>query len=108
MQDLSTKDELSDIPLCISSSRMRNMMKSSPEVDCVSSDAVIAMIKATELFVKEMVLLSKPRESNEINYKDLSSIQNVHDRFSFLSDILPQKITAKEWKEKYEKLFESS
>ncbi|KAL5960541.1 Chromatin accessibility complex protein 1 [Taenia solium] len=108
MQDMGCRDETSDLPLCISPSRMRTMMKSSPDVECVSTESVISMIKATELFIKELVTLSNSRGCSEISYHQLSELQTRFDRYSFLSDILPQKITAKEWTEKYKHLFLSA
>ncbi|EUB58093.1 Chromatin accessibility complex protein 1 [Echinococcus granulosus] len=108
MQDTEYRDEMSELPLCISPSRMRTMMKSSPDVECVSTESVISMIKATELFIKELVTLSNPRDRNEIGYHQLSELQTRFDRYSFLSDILPQKITAREWSEKYKHLFLST
>ena len=47
MQDSNFKDDVNELSLCISPSRMRTMMKSSPDVDCVSAESVMSMIKAT-------------------------------------------------------------
>ncbi|VDD76605.1 unnamed protein product [Mesocestoides corti] len=104
----SQEDDVDDKSLCISPSRMRTMMKSSPDVDCVSTESVICLIKATDLFIRELVLLSKAENTNEITYHQLSRLQTSFSRYSFLSDILPRKITAKEWNDKYKKLFLSS
>ncbi len=42
-----SEDDLDELPLPIPASRMRNMMKSSPDVDCVSTESVVCLIKAT-------------------------------------------------------------
>ncbi|VDN40937.1 unnamed protein product [Dibothriocephalus latus] len=103
-----TDDDGDESLLLIPPSRMRNMMKSSPDVDCVSSESVICLIKATEMFIKEILTLSYSKSSGELTYENLSRTQSQLSRYSFLSDILPPKITFKEWTEKYKHLYEQS
>ncbi|CAH8568755.1 unnamed protein product [Heterobilharzia americana] len=102
----STVDEVME--LRIPSYRTRLMMKSSPDVDCVSSDSVVCLSKATEMFVSELVSTAVRGNKSGLSYKDLSRLQCQMDRYNFLADVLPQKITAREWIEKYKSEFDAS
>ncbi|CAH8509040.1 unnamed protein product [Schistosoma turkestanicum] len=106
MPRYSTTDEV--MGLRIPAFRTRLMMKSSPDVDCVSSDSVVCLSKATEMFVSELVSSAVRGNRSELTYKDLSRLQCHLDRYSFLADVLPQKITAREWIEKYKSEFDAS
>ncbi|TPP66674.1 Chromatin accessibility complex protein 1 [Fasciola gigantica] len=106
MKGFLPMDEIPD--LRIPPYRTRMMMKSSPEVDCVSGDSAICLSKATELFMQELISAAYREGAKELTYKDLADAQSRTPRFSFLADILPQKITFKEWVEKYQHDFEVS
>ncbi|KAG8547210.1 hypothetical protein GDO81_028841 [Engystomops pustulosus] len=80
-----TESRLVSLPL----SRIRLIMKSSPDVSCINPDALIITAKATELFVKYLASYSYKhgtgKESNTLTYDDLSSTAEESDTFQFLS-----------------------
>ncbi|XP_072007234.1 chromatin accessibility complex protein 1 [Engystomops pustulosus] len=98
-----TESRLVSLPL----SRIRLIMKSSPDVSCINPDALIITAKATELFVKYLASYSYKhgtgKESNTLTYDDLSSTAEESDTFQFLSDILPKKILASDYLKMLEK-----
>nr|CAH8852774.1 unnamed protein product [Trichobilharzia regenti] len=106
MPRYSTIDDV--MQLRIPSYRTRLMMKSSPDVECVSSDSVVCLSKATEMFVSELVSTAVRGNKSGLTYKDLSRLQCEMDRYNFLADVLPQKISAREWVEKYKSEFDAS
>ncbi|KAH8870038.1 Chromatin accessibility complex protein [Schistosoma japonicum] len=106
MPRYSITDEV--MGLRIPSFKTRLMMKSSPDVDCVSSDSVVCLSKATEMFVSELVSSAVRGSRSELTYKDLARLQCQLDRYNFLADVIPQKITGREWIEKYKAEFDES
>ncbi|CAJ0929220.1 unnamed protein product [Ranitomeya imitator] len=82
-------------------SRIRVIMKSSPDVSCINQDALLITAKATELFVKYLASYSYRhgggKDTNTLTYDDLSSAAQRSDTFQFLSDILPKKILASDY-----------
>ncbi|XP_077127394.1 chromatin accessibility complex protein 1 [Ranitomeya variabilis] len=82
-------------------SRVRVIMKSSPDVSCINQDALLITAKATELFVKYLASYSYRhgggKDTNTLTYDDLSSAAERSDTFQFLSDILPKKILASDY-----------
>lgn len=60
------------------------------------------------MFVSELVSTAIRGNRSELTYKDLSRLQCQLDRYNFLADVLPQKITAREWIEKYKSEFDAS
>ncbi|KAM4688673.1 chromatin accessibility complex protein 1 [Discoglossus pictus] len=85
-------------------SRIRVIMKSSPDVSCINQDALMLTAKATELFVKYLATYSytngSGKESNTLTYDDLSDAAEESETFQFLSDILPKKILASDYLKK--------
>ncbi|CAL8293599.1 unnamed protein product [Merluccius merluccius] len=79
-------------------SRVRLIMKSSPDVSSINQDALFLTTKATELFVQYLAVSSfnngSGKESNSLSYSDLASAAEETDTFHFLTDILPKKILA--------------
>ncbi|OCT75061.1 chromatin accessibility complex protein 1 [Xenopus laevis] len=84
-------------------SRIRLIMKSSPDVSNINQDALMVTAKATELFVQFLASHSYKhgtgKLTNTLTYTDLSSAAEESDTFQFLSDILPKKILASEYLE---------
>ncbi|XP_018419112.1 PREDICTED: chromatin accessibility complex protein 1 [Nanorana parkeri] len=82
-------------------SRIRVIMKSSPDVSCINPDALILTAKATELFVTYLASYSYKhgtgKEDNTLAYDDLSNTAENSEIFGFLSDILPKKILASDY-----------
>ncbi|XP_077349508.1 chromatin accessibility complex protein 1 [Lithobates pipiens] len=82
-------------------SRIRVIMKSSPDVSSINPDALLLTTKATELFVKYLASYSYKHgtgmKDNTLSYDDLSDTAENSETFGFLSDILPKKILASEY-----------
>ncbi|XP_077207539.1 chromatin accessibility complex protein 1 [Paroedura picta] len=82
-------------------SRIRVIMKSSPEVSSINPDAIFLTAKATELFVQYLATHSykqgQGKENNALTYSDLSRAAEKSETFQFLADILPKKILASKY-----------
>ncbi|XP_069815909.1 chromatin accessibility complex protein 1 [Dendropsophus ebraccatus] len=92
-----TESRLVSLPL----SRIKLIMKSSPDVSSINQDALLITAKATELFVKYLAMYSYKhgtgKETNTLTYDDLSHTAEESETFQFLSDILPKKILASDY-----------
>ncbi|XP_063306324.1 chromatin accessibility complex protein 1 [Pelobates fuscus] len=99
----ASESRLVSLPL----SRIRVIMKSSPDVANINQDALLITAKATELFVQYLAQYSykhgSGKESNTLTYDDLSETAEESETFQFLSDILPKKILASEYLEMLKK-----
>jgi len=82
-------------------SRVRLIMKSSPDVANISQEALYLITLSTELFVENlgMMALKNRPGSIKVDYKDLAKVVDERPTLDFLKDIIPRKITAKEYKE---------
>ncbi|XP_069477783.1 chromatin accessibility complex protein 1 [Ambystoma mexicanum] len=82
-------------------SRIRVIMKSSPDVSNINQDALLLTAKATELFVQYLATYSYKhgtgKQKKELTYDDLSNTADESDVFQFLADILPKKISVTEY-----------
>ncbi|KAA8585851.1 hypothetical protein FQN60_007420, partial [Etheostoma spectabile] len=81
-------------------SRVRLIMKSSPDVSSINQDALFLTTKATELFVQHLALASfngSGKETNTLSYSDLAQTAEEKEVFHFLTDILPKKILARDY-----------
>ncbi|CAL8091197.1 unnamed protein product [Calicophoron daubneyi] len=95
--------------LLIPLQRTRVMMKGSPDVEFVSADSAVCLSKATEMFIRELVSAAYSNgEDSQFTYKNLSNAQSRIPRYGFLADVLPQKISAREWIDKYKAEFDAS
>ncbi|KAK2514206.1 Chrac1 [Columba guinea] len=97
------ENRLVSLPL----SRIRVIMKSSPEVSSINQDALFLTAKATELFVQYLATHSykhgRGKEKNALTYSDLSHTAEECETFQFLADILPKKILASKYLKMLEK-----
>nr|XP_060631898.1 chromatin accessibility complex protein 1 [Anolis sagrei ordinatus] len=97
------ENRLVSLPL----SRIRVIMKSSPEVSSINPDAIFLTAKATELFVQYLATYSykhgQGKESKALTYSDLSHTAEKSETFQFLADILPKKILASTYLKMLEK-----
>ncbi|POI24077.1 hypothetical protein CIB84_012175 [Bambusicola thoracicus] len=97
------ENRLVSLPL----SRIRVIMKSSPEVSSINQDALFLTAKATELFVQYLASYSykhgRGKEKNALTYGDLSHTAEECETFQFLADILPKKILASKYLKMLEK-----
>uniref|UniRef100_A0A3Q2DEU9 Chromatin accessibility complex protein 1 n=1 Tax=Cyprinodon variegatus TaxID=28743 RepID=A0A3Q2DEU9_CYPVA len=71
-------------------SRVKLIMKSSPDVSSINQDALFLTTKATELFVQHLALTSfnngSGREANTLDYSDLAKTAEETDTFHFLTE----------------------
>ena len=79
--------------------RINTIMKSSPEVANVSSEAVLLTAKAAEMFLSLLASTSLDQAADEqtLDYNDIARIVHSDARFAFLKDIIPKKITVREY-----------
>ncbi|XP_040910006.1 chromatin accessibility complex protein 1 [Toxotes jaculatrix] len=91
-------------------SRVRLIMKSSPDVSSINQDALFLTTKATELFVQHLALSSfnngSGKETNTLSYSDLANTAEATETFHFLTDILPKKILARDYLKSLEQMQE--
>uniref|UniRef100_A0A8D2DFE5 Chromatin accessibility complex protein 1 n=1 Tax=Sciurus vulgaris TaxID=55149 RepID=A0A8D2DFE5_SCIVU len=96
-KDKCGEQRLVSLPL----SRIRVIMKSSPEVSSINQEALVLTAKATELFVQYLATYSyrhgSGREKKALTYSDLANTAAESDTFQFLADILPKKILASKY-----------
>uniref|UniRef100_A0A4W5KUN7 Chromatin accessibility complex protein 1 n=1 Tax=Hucho hucho TaxID=62062 RepID=A0A4W5KUN7_9TELE len=81
--------------------RVKLIMKSSPDVSSINQEALLITTKATELFVQYLALSSFNNGSGKDNktllYSDLANTVEGTETFQFLTDILPKKIFARDY-----------
>ncbi|XP_045416764.1 chromatin accessibility complex protein 1 [Lemur catta] len=96
-KDKCGEQRLVSLPL----SRIRVIMKSSPEVSSINQEALVLTAKATELFVQYLASYSyrhgSGREKKALTYSDLANTAEESETFQFLADILPKKILASKY-----------
>lgn len=96
-KDKCGEQRLVSLPL----SRIRVIMKSSPEVSSINQEALVLTAKATELFVQYLAMYSyrhgSGKEKKALTYSDLSNTAEESETFQFLADILPKKILASKY-----------
>lgn len=75
-------------------------MKSSSDVEMVDKESILLMCKAAELFIKNLATESYQTTDNakKLDYKNLAQIVHSDDKYEFLRDIMPKKITVLEFK----------
>uniref|UniRef100_G3SN51 Chromatin accessibility complex protein 1 n=1 Tax=Loxodonta africana TaxID=9785 RepID=G3SN51_LOXAF len=83
-------------------SRIRVIMKSSPEVSSINQEAlVLKTLRSNELFVQYLATYSykhgSGRDKKALTYSDLSNTAEESETFQFLADILPKKILASKY-----------
>uniref|UniRef100_A0A3B4EPZ0 Chromatin accessibility complex protein 1 n=2 Tax=Pygocentrus nattereri TaxID=42514 RepID=A0A3B4EPZ0_PYGNA len=91
-------------------SRVRLIMKSSPDVSCINQEAIFLTTKATELFVQHLAMSSynngSGKDTNTLSYSDLADTAEDTETFQFLTDILPKKILARDYLKSLQELEE--
>lgn len=96
-KDKCGEPRLVSLPL----SRIRVIMKSSPEVSSINQEALVLTAKATELFVQYLATYSyrhgSGKEKKALTYSDLANTAEESETFQFLADILPKKILASKY-----------
>lgn len=91
-------------------SRVKLIMKSSPDVNSINQEALFLTTKATELFVQHLALSSykngSGKDKNTLTYSDLANAAEETETFQFLTDILPKKILARDYLKSLEEMKE--
>lgn len=80
--------------------RIMTIMKSSSEAENIGKDSSLMMTKAAELFIK---MLSREgyklaNGGRSLEYKHVAEVVQRDERYEFLRDIMPKKITYAEYK----------
>ncbi|XP_034247578.1 chromatin accessibility complex protein 1-like [Thrips palmi] len=81
-------------------SRVKTIMKSSPDVDSVPQDSLAVVTKATELFIQNLAREAlKNGDTSKVDYSDVAKVVQSKGNLFFLREIIPKKITVREYKE---------
>jgi len=84
--------------LILPQSKVKMIMKSSPEIEHIGHDALYLITKATELFIDHAASKSFSTFSgkgNSLQYRNLAELVQKNDNLDFLKDIIPYKTTAR-------------
>lgn len=87
-------EKLTQLPI----SRIRTVMKTSPFIGQINPDALFLMCRAAELFIEYITKKSHKKDIRNLEYKHLASYVESEEALEFLVQILPKKITVKEYK----------
>ncbi|CAG9838635.1 unnamed protein product [Diabrotica balteata] len=81
-------------------SRINTIMKSSSDVDNVDKQSSLLMCKATEMFIGMLALegYKKANQAKKLDYKHIAEIVHAEEKYNFLRDIMPKKISVLEYK----------
>lgn len=99
-------------------SRIKTIMKSTSDVETVNKEAVYTLTRATvsfsfvltfyesnvclqELFIKMLTTeaYKDSTDKKKIDYKNLANVAHKNDHLEFLREIVPKKITVKQYRE---------
>ncbi|XP_049817586.1 chromatin accessibility complex 16kD protein [Aethina tumida] len=81
-------------------SRVNTIMKSCSDVESVSKESSYLLSKAAEHFIKVLAEkgYEKANAGKKLDYKHVAEVVHDEDRYDFLRDIMPKKITVAEFK----------
>ncbi|XP_044253196.1 chromatin accessibility complex protein 1 [Tribolium madens] len=83
--------------------RINTIMKSSSDAENISRESSLMMAKAAELFIKMLAQEGfKLSTGKKLDYKHLAEVVNRDEKYEFLQDIMPKKITYAEYKKMQE------
>jgi len=87
--------------LSLPMSRVKTIMKSSPHVDTVGQDGLFLVAKATEMFIHHLTEEAhmQANKGGSIDYKHLAEVVQTNETLEFLKEIMPRKITVRQFKE---------
>ncbi|CAH0405168.1 unnamed protein product [Chilo suppressalis] len=95
---MSTPKTEKDLHLPLS--RVKTIMKSSPDVEAVGPEPLYLVTKVTELFVIDLAKRAfKTSKANMLEYKHIAEVVQEDDTLDFLREIMPRKITVRQFKE---------
>ncbi|KAG6441842.1 hypothetical protein O3G_MSEX002074 [Manduca sexta] len=81
-------------------SRVKTIMKSSPDVEAVGPEPLYLVTKVTEMFVIDLAKRAyKNCKGNNLEYKHIAEVVQEDDTLDFLREIMPRKITVRQFKE---------
>ncbi|XP_037079708.1 chromatin accessibility complex protein 1-like [Pollicipes pollicipes] len=83
---------------CLPLSKIRTIMKSSPDIELVSQESLPIVCRATEMFIQHFITQAYVHSKNKkaIEYADIAVAVENEENLSFLADILPRKRLAGE------------
>lgn len=84
-------------------------MKSSSDVDLVTKESSVIMCRAAELFIQTLAGESYKNINNakKMDYKNVAEVVHSQDRYIFLREMMPKKITVAEYKKILERKYGS-
>ncbi|XP_053684903.1 chromatin accessibility complex protein 1 [Sabethes cyaneus] len=88
------QEKLTQLPV----SRIRTVMKTSPSIGQINPDALFLMCRAAELFIEHITKKAHKKEIRNLEYKHLAAYVESEEALEFLIQILPKKITVKQYK----------
>ncbi|KFD57811.1 hypothetical protein M514_01481 [Trichuris suis] len=93
-----SSDEYEDDKLAFSITRIRNIMKSSPEIGSISHDAVVTMAKCTELFIESLLrsAYDKRTDPKVVMYDDVAAAVQGSPQLDYLHEFIPSKIRVRD------------
>ncbi|CAG9796337.1 unnamed protein product [Diatraea saccharalis] len=95
---MSTPKTEKDLHLPLS--RVKTIMKSSPDVEAVGQEPLYLVTKVTELFVIDLAKRAFKNSKNTLlEYKHIAEVVQEDDTLDFLREIMPRKITVRQFKE---------
>ncbi|CAB3241132.1 unnamed protein product [Arctia plantaginis] len=94
---MSTPKAEKDLHLPLS--RVKTIMKSSPDVEAVGAEPLYLVTKVTELFVTDLAKRAfKNSKTSFLEYKHIAEVVQEDDTLDFLREIMPRKITVRQFK----------
>jgi len=96
-KDKSKTPRSKDMHLPIS--RVRTIMKSTPDIENIGLPSLHVVTKATELFIQKLTMdaLKAQRHHRHLEYNDLARAVEENESLYFLREVLPKKITMAEY-----------
>ncbi|XP_032218950.2 chromatin accessibility complex protein 1 [Nematostella vectensis] len=93
--------KLTQLPL----SKIKTIMKSSPDLANISQESLFLIARSTEVFVNYLAVaaLKKEESKKHLSYKALAQLVEDEDALQFLSDIIPPKMLVKDYFEMMKK-----
>ncbi|CAB3369959.1 Hypothetical predicted protein [Cloeon dipterum] len=79
-------------------SRIRTIMKSSPDVENIGQDSLFLIAKAAELFIQTLAqrACEDSKGLKDIGYNHVAEVIQTDDEYDFLREILPRKVKVKD------------
>jgi len=77
--------------------KVKTIMKSSPEIEAIGVDCVFLITKATELFIDHLTTQANGacKGTKNVQYKNLADVVHKNSNMEFLRDIIPVKLPAR-------------